>query len=90
MRNYADAGDTVSSLYPKFTSRGAALKKGDLFIQFGHNDMKSTADSANYKTNLMNFITHARSAMATAVSQLVADALKAGTTPPTSIADFLK
>jgi lysophospholipase L1-like esterase len=169
--NYADAGDTAASLYSKFAKRGAVLKKGDyLFIQFGHNDMKSTADSASYKTNLMKFIADARNAMATpvlfspvarraylddrtkpttladpgfngldqqardlaaaekvafvdlttlalkyyatvdapalfssrteiahfntkgatAISQLVADALKAGTTPTTSIADFLK
>jgi lysophospholipase L1-like esterase len=169
--NYADAGDTAGSLYTKFAKRGGVLKKGDyLFIQFGHNDMKSATDSANYKTNLMKFITDARSAMATpvlfspaarraylddrnkattladpgfngldqqardlaaaekvafvdlttlalkyyatvnapslfsssseiahfnvegatALSQLVADALKAGTTPPTSIADFLR
>ena len=169
--NYADAGDTAGSLYTKFASRGAVLKKGDyLFIQFGHNDMKSAADIASYKTNLMKFITDARNAMATpilfspvarraylddrtkpttladpgfngldqqardlaaaekvafvdlttlaleyyatvdapalfssrteiahfntvgatAISKLVADALKAGTTPTTSIADFLK
>lgn len=169
--NYADAGDTAGSLYTKFASRGAVLKRGDyLFIQFGHNDMKSAADIASYKTNLMKFITDARNAMATpilfspvarraylddrtkpttlanpgfngldqqardlaaaekvafvdlttlsleyyatvdapalfssrteiahfntvgatAISKLVADALKAGTTPTTSIADFLK
>jgi lysophospholipase L1-like esterase len=166
--NYADSGDTAASLYPKFTSRGGMLKKGDyLFIQFGHNDMKSTSAVASYKANLMKYITDARNAMATpilfspvarraylddqnkavtledpgfngldqqarelaaaekvafvdlttlainyyatvnakalmndiahfntagatAISKLVADALKAGTTPTTSIGDFLK
>ncbi len=66
--NYADSGDTASSLYPKFTSRGAVLKKGDyLFIQFGHNDQKSTSGVANYKANLMKYITDARNAMATPI-----------------------
>ncbi|RYZ07641.1 MAG: hypothetical protein EOO73_11740 [Myxococcales bacterium] len=169
--NYADAGDTAGSLYSKFAKRGALLKKGDyLFIQFGHNDMKSAADTASYKANVMKFVADARSALATpvlfspvarraylddrskpttladpgfngldqqardlaasehlafvdlttlaiqyyatvdapalfssrteiahfntkgatAISQLVVDALKAGTTPATSIADFLK
>jgi lysophospholipase L1-like esterase len=55
-------------LYPKFTSRGAVLKKGDyLFIQFGHNDMKSTSAVASYKANLMKYITDARNAMATPI-----------------------
>jgi lysophospholipase L1-like esterase len=166
--NYADSGDTASSLYSKFTSRGAVLKKGDyLFIQFGHNDQKSASGVSNYKANLMKYITDARNAMATpilfspvarsayledrskattledpgfngldqqarelaaaekvafvdlttlaleyyatvnpktlmndishfnaagatAISKLVADALKAGTTPTTSIGDFVK
>lgn len=66
--NYADSGDTASSLYPKFSSRGGVLKKGDyLFIQFGHNDMKSTADVASYKANLLKYITDARNAMATPI-----------------------
>jgi lysophospholipase L1-like esterase len=66
--NYADSGDTASSLYSKFTSRGAVLKKGDyLFIQFGHNDQKSTSGVANYKANLMKYITDARNAMATPI-----------------------
>lgn len=161
--NYADSGDTASSLYDKFASRGAVLKEGDyLFIQFGHNDQKSQSGIDNYKANLMRFITDAHSAKATpilfspvarkpatledsgfagldqqardltaaenlafvdlttlsinyyatvdasmlftsttevthfnvegatAVSKLVADALKAGTTPATSIGDFLR
>ena len=167
--NYADSGDTASSLYPKFTSRmGGMMKKGDyIFIQFGHNDQKIASAVTAYKANLMKYITDARNAMATpilftpvarrgylnnqsgtptladpgfngldqqardlaaaekvalvdltalalkfygtvnaaplmndithfkaagaiAISKLVADALKAGTTPTTSIGDFLK
>lgn len=167
--NYADSGDTASSLYSKFASRmGGKMKKGDyLFIQFGHNDMKIASAVTAYKANLMKYVTDARNAMATpilfspvarrgylngqsgtptvadpgfngldqqardlaaaekiafvdlttlaikyyatvniasmmvdvahfkesgaiAVSKLVADALKAGTTPTTSIGDFLK
>jgi lysophospholipase L1-like esterase len=66
--NYADSGDTASSLYSKFTSRGAVIKKGDyLFIQFGHNDQKSTSGVANYKANVMKYITDARNAMATPI-----------------------
>jgi lysophospholipase L1-like esterase len=88
--NYADAGDTAASLYGKFASRGAVLKKGDyLFIQFGHNDMKSTADSANYKANLMKFITDARSAMATPVlfSPVARRAYLNDRNKPTTLAD---
>lgn len=162
--NYADSGDTASSLYDKFASRGAVLKAGDyLFIQFGHNDQKSQSGIDGYKANLMKFITDARNENATpilfspvarktatmsdpgfqgldqqarelaqsanvafvdlttlsidyyasvpdesslftsanepthfnivgatAVSSLVVDALKAGTSPATSIGDFLK
>ena len=171
--DYADSGDTASSLYPKFLSRAGAgaLKKGDyLFIQFGHNDQKIASGVTNYKANLMKYVTDARNAGATpvlfspvarrgyldntsktptladpgfngldqqardlaaaekiafvdltalalkyygtvdpsplfyrsgeithfsvagatAISKLVADALKAGTTPTTSIGDFLK
>jgi len=162
--NYADSGDTASSLYGKFASRGAVMKAGDyLFIQFGHNDQKSQSDIDGYKANLMKYITDARNKNATpilfspvarkaatladpgfagldqqardlaksagvafvdlttlsinyygtladksvlfatptegthfsitgatAVSRLVGDALKAGTTPATSIRDFLR
>ena len=66
--NYADSGDTASSLYPKFTSRmGGMMKKGDyIFIQFGHNDQKiALASSPTYKANLMKYVTDARNAMAT-------------------------
>ncbi len=167
--NFADSGDTASSLYPKFNSRRSGMmKKGDyLFIQFGHNDMKIASAVTAYKANLMKYVTDARNAGATpilfspvarrgylngqsgtptvadpgfngldqqardlaaaekiafvdlttlaikfyatvniasmmvdvahfkesgaiAISKLVADALKAGTTPATSIGDFLR
>jgi lysophospholipase L1-like esterase len=169
--NYADSGDTASSLYPKFVSRMGGIgtmKKGDyIFIQFGHNDQKIASAVTAYKANVMKYITDARNAMATpilftpvarrgylngqsgtptvaepgfngldqqarelaaaekvalvdltalaikfygtvnaaplmndithfkaagaiAISKLVADALKAGTTPTTPIGDFLK
>jgi lysophospholipase L1-like esterase len=66
--DYADSGDTAGTLYTKFASRGAVLKAGDyLFIQFGHNDMKSQTDMDNYQANLMKFITDARNAKATPV-----------------------
>ncbi len=88
--NYADSGDTAGTLYTKFASRGAVLKKGDyLFIQFGHNDMKSTTDIANYKTNLMKFITDARNAQATPIlfSPVARRAYLDDPTRPTTVAD---
>jgi hypothetical protein len=39
---------------------------------------------------LMNDISHFNAAGATAISKLVADALKAGTTPATPIGDYVK
>jgi lysophospholipase L1-like esterase len=66
--NYADSGDTASSLYGKFASRGAVMKAGDyLFIQFGHNDQKSQSGIDNYKANLMKYITDARNKNATPI-----------------------
>ncbi len=88
--NFADAGDTAGSLYSKFSKRGALLKKGDyLFIQFGHNDMKSPTDTANYKANLMKFVTDARSAMATPIlfSPVARRAYLDDRTKPTTLAD---
>jgi hypothetical protein len=38
----------------------------------------------------MNDISHFNATGATAISKLVADALKAGTTPMTSISDFVR
>jgi len=66
------------------------LKKGDyLFIQFGHNDMKSAADIASYKTNLMKFITDARNAMATPIlfSPVARRAYLDDHNKPTTLAD---
>lgn len=88
--NYADAGDTAGSLYTKFASRGAVLKAGDyLFIQFGHNDMKSAVDIASYKTNLRRFITDARSANATPIlfSPVARRAYLDDRTKPTTLED---
>jgi lysophospholipase L1-like esterase len=66
--NYADSGDTASSLYGKFASRGAVLEEGDyLFIQFGHNDQKSQGGIDSYKANLMKFISDARAKKATPI-----------------------
>jgi lysophospholipase L1-like esterase len=67
--NYADSGETAGSFYGKFFPPAkAALKAGDyLFVQFGHNDQKSATDIANYKTNLMKYVTDARAKNATPV-----------------------
>ena len=66
--NFADSGDTAGSLYGKFASRGAVLKRGDfLFIQFGHNDQKSATDRDAYKANLTKYIDDARASGATPV-----------------------
>jgi len=88
--NYADAGDTAGTLYDKFASRGAVLKEGDyLFIQFGHNDQKSQAGIDSYKTNLMKFITDARSAKATPIlfSPVARRAYLDDHNKPTTLAD---
>jgi lysophospholipase L1-like esterase len=67
--NYADSGETASSFYGKFYPPAkAAMKQGDyLFVQFGHNDMKSTTDSANYSANLLKYVTDAKAKNATPV-----------------------
>lgn len=66
--NYADSGDTASSLYGKFERRGAELRAGDfLFIQFGHNDQKTTGGRDAYQANLMKFVNDARAKQATPV-----------------------
>jgi lysophospholipase L1-like esterase len=88
--NYADSGDTAGTLYGKFASRGAVLKEGDyLFIQFGHNDQKSQAGIDSYKTNLMKFITDARSAKATPIlfSPVARRAYLDDRNKPTTLAD---
>ncbi len=67
--NYADSGETAGGFYGKFFPLAkAAMKAGDyLFVQFGHNDQKSATDIANYKTNLMKYVTDARAKNATPV-----------------------
>jgi lysophospholipase L1-like esterase len=67
--NYADSGETASSFYGKFYPPvKAAMKQGDyLFVQFGHNDMKSTTDSANYSANLLKYVTDAKAKNVTPV-----------------------
>jgi lysophospholipase L1-like esterase len=88
--DYADAGDTAGSLYGKFASRGAVLKEGDyLFIQFGHNDMKSQADIDHFKANLLKFIMDARTAKATPIlfSPVARRAYLDNHDEPTTLAD---
>ncbi len=67
--NFADSGETAAGFYGKFFAPAkAALKAGDyVFVQFGHNDQKNDADIANYKTNLMKYVTDARTKNATPV-----------------------
>jgi lysophospholipase L1-like esterase len=67
--NYADSGETAGSFYTKFFPPAkAAMRAGDyLFIQFGHNDQKNTADVTNYQANLMKYINDARAKNATPV-----------------------
>jgi lysophospholipase L1-like esterase len=67
--NYADSGETAGGFYGKFFPPArTAMKSGDyLFIQFGHNDQKSTTDIANYKANLTKYITDARAKNVTPV-----------------------
>jgi lysophospholipase L1-like esterase len=67
--NYADSGETAGSFYTKFFPPArTAMKAGDyLFIQFGHNDQKSAADIASYKTNLGKYVADARAKQATPV-----------------------
>jgi lysophospholipase L1-like esterase len=67
--NYADSGETAGSFYTKFfPAARTPMRAGDyLFIQFGHNDQKSTTDVANYQSNLMKYITDARAKSVTPV-----------------------
>ena len=67
--NYADSGETASSFYSKFfPAARTAMRAGDyLFVQFGHNDQKSTTDVTSYKANLMKYITDARAKSVTPV-----------------------
>jgi lysophospholipase L1-like esterase len=67
--NYADSGETAATFYTKFFPQArSAMRAGDyLFIQFGHNDQKSSTDIANYQSNLMKYITDARAKNVTPV-----------------------
>jgi lysophospholipase L1-like esterase len=67
--NYADSGETAGSFYGKFwTPAKALLRAGDyVFVQFGHNDQKSTSDVAAFSSNMMKYITDALNAKATPV-----------------------
>ena len=67
--NYADSGETAGSFYTKFFPPArTAMRAGDyLFIQFGHNDQKNSADVTNYQANLTKYITDARAKGATPV-----------------------
>ncbi len=67
--NYADSGETAGGFYGKFFGPArTAMKAGDyLFIQFGHNDQKNTADVDAYKANLMKYVNDARAKNATPV-----------------------
>ena len=65
--NYADSGETAASFYSKFFDPYATslFKPGDfVFVQFGTNDSKDAATTANggtvYKDNLMKYVTAAR------------------------------
>ena len=62
MANYAVSGETAGGFYGSyFPAARTAMKAGDyLFIQFGHNDQKSTADIAAYQANLLKYISDAR------------------------------
>ena len=65
--NYADSGETAGSFYSKFFDPYATslFKEGDfVFVQFGTNDSKDVATTANggkvYKDDLMKYVTAAR------------------------------
>ncbi|MEO6598891.1 MAG: GDSL-type esterase/lipase family protein [Polyangiaceae bacterium] len=65
--NYADSGETAGGFYSKFFDpyATALFKEGDyVFVQFGTNDSKDAATTANagkvYKDNLMMYVTAAR------------------------------
>jgi lysophospholipase L1-like esterase len=65
--NYADSGETAGGFYSKFFDPYATslFKEGDfVFVQFGTNDSKDAATTANsgkvYKDNLMKYVTAAR------------------------------
>jgi len=70
--NQAESGETLADSLgrKRFDKIWSTIKKGDyLFIQFGHNDMKSTAPGAleTYKANLKKVIGQAKTLGATPV-----------------------
>ncbi len=63
--NHAESGETIAGSLRagRFDKIWSQMKKGDyLFVQFGHNDMKSTAPDAlqSYKDNLGTIVDKAR------------------------------
>jgi lysophospholipase L1-like esterase len=77
--NYADSGETAGSFYTKFyPPEKAAMKQGDfLFVQFGHNDMKSDT-AAQYQANLTKYLTDAKTKNVTPV--LITPVARSGAT----------
>jgi len=77
--NYADSGETAGSFYTKFYPPAkAAMKQGDyLFVQFGHNDMKSDT-AAQYQANLTKYLTDAKAKNVTPV--LITPVARSGAT----------
>jgi lysophospholipase L1-like esterase len=86
--DYADSGETASSFYGKFWPPAKALlRAGDyVFIQFGHNDQKSTTTAA-FTVNMQRYIDDARAANATPVL-LTPPGRKSATTANTGFAGF--
>jgi lysophospholipase L1-like esterase len=66
--NYADSGETAAGFYSKFwTPAKALLREGDyVFVEFGHND-QGDFTAAQFKTNMLKYVTDARNAKATPV-----------------------
>jgi lysophospholipase L1-like esterase len=69
MANYADSGETAAGFYGKFWPQAkAALREGDyVLIGFGHNDQGANVSSAQFKTNMLKYVTDARAAQATPI-----------------------
>jgi len=67
--NYADSGETAEGFWdPFWLPATAALRAGDyVFVQFGHNDQGQGLTAAQFKTNLMRYITDARNKNATPI-----------------------
>ena len=85
--NHAESGETVADSLAgnRFKKAFSLMQPGDyLFIQFGHNDMKSKKPNALelYKTNLMNIVAETRAKGATPVL-ITSMERKAGIEQPT-------